>query len=120
MDRNSNKTEALWPILTADDRSPFPSAAVGLVNIAAVVLIAVPFFVVLAAAGVGMEGVNLIRDWLATHVTSNAMSLAIGGNIAKIFVGLLAARMEWVLLGLIPWAVREARTAFFQAVSDTF
>ena len=119
MDRNSKPNEALWPILTADERLMFPPAVLVMMNIAAVMLIAIPFGVMLAGAGLGMEGVNLVRDWVASHVAGNAMSLAIGANIAKIFIGLLAARMEWLLFGLLPWAVREARSAFAQAVSDT-
>lgn len=118
MDRNSNQNAALWPILAADERLPFSPAVLVTMNIVAALLIAIPFCLVLAAAVLGMGGANLIRDWFAAHLTSNAMSLAVGANIAKIFVGLLAARIEWLLLDLLPWAVREARAAFAQAVSD--
>jgi hypothetical protein len=119
MKRISDRSEALWPILSADERLPVPPALWVLLNVAVALLIAVPFCSVIGATAFGFWGANWMRDAVAARLVSDAMALAIGTNFVKILLAVLAVRMECLLLDLVPWAVSEARAIFAEVVSES-
>lgn len=118
MKNTSICNDALWPILTTDERLPLPPAVWVALNFATALLIAVPFFVVIGVAAFGFWGANSLRDVAVLHGELSPMTVTIAANFVKILLALLSIRVEWLLLDLVPWAVREARAVFAEVVSE--
>jgi len=109
MTKQTDKPEQLWPIIEPDDSIPLPPAAWALINVIAIVVLAVPFVVLLVFLSAELWLVNEASFLLAASHFGSAVFLGYAANAVKVFLLLIAARVASVLVDCIPYVIRETR-----------
>lgn len=113
--QGTGQAQRLWPVIPVDDWRALSPAICLVFNVWAIVLIALPYSVVLACGAAGWMAISAAYTYTLTHtgLDGGAALLAVAMRCVLLAV---TVRLEWVMLGMLPWIIREARDCFNEAV----
>ena len=114
--QSTGQISRLWPVIPANDRRAFSSAIWRVFNLWAIVLIALPYCVVAACCSVGWVAISGAHTYSLAHFGFGRATWWLAVGMRCVLLG-LTVRLEWVMLGMLPWIIREARDCFEEALN---
>jgi hypothetical protein len=118
MERKSQVQESLWPIIEPDDRIPLPPAAWAAINVIALLMICLPFFIIVGGLAAGLWFANVMREIFEIHVAYGSLFPAILTNSLKLLMVVVTGRVAFVLVYCIPYLIREGRSGLDDYLRD--
>ncbi|MGF6440613.1 hypothetical protein QF002_001422 [Paraburkholderia youngii] len=115
--QSTGQPQRLWPVIPIDERQAFSPTAWCAFNGWAVALIALPYCLVVGCCVGGWMAVSSAHDYALTHTSLGSGVAAVVAGATRCALLVVTVRVEWMMLRMLPWVVREARDCFNEAVS---
>ncbi|MBN3761077.1 hypothetical protein [Burkholderia sp. Ac-20365] len=118
MNKQKENTTKLWPILEPQSDLPISPAAWTLLNAVAVIAIASPFLLIVAAFAGGMFLSDTLQTTLEGHFAHGSTLPAVVANTLRVFMLIACFRIAAIVATTVPYLVRQAREGLTAALES--